>query len=88
MITGLKETIIQTFLEVLAIRELTLRKELTDDVVLLETGLDSLGFAILVAKLEECLAYDPFVLMDEPYYPKTLGEFVAIYDQYQDHAVS
>lgn len=88
MITGLKETIIQTFLEVLAIRELTLRKELTDDVVLLETGLDSLGFAILVAKLEECLTYDPFVLMDEPYYPKTLGEFVAIYDQYQDHAVS
>lgn len=88
MIIDLREKIIQAFLEALAIRELALRKELTDDVVLLETGLDSLGFAILVAKLEEYLAYDPFVLMDEPYYPKTLGEFVSIYDQYKDHAVS
>lgn len=53
---------------------------LEDDAVLLETGLDSLGFAILVALLEEELDFDPFQLMDEPVYPSTFGEFVAIYE--------
>lgn len=53
--------------------------DLPDDVVLLETGLDSLGFAILVTRLEETLGYDPFTEMDEPVYPQTLGEFVDIY---------
>ena len=82
----LREKIYQAFLEVLAIRELTLKTEITDDVVLLDTGLDSLGFAILVARLEECLSYDPFVLMEKPYYPRTFGEFVAIYERYKDRA--
>lgn len=57
--------------------------ELVDSVVLLESGLDSLGFAILVSRLEEDLGYDPFVLMSEPYYPRTLGDFVAIYERYR-----
>lgn len=52
------------------------------DAVLLETGLDSLGFAILVALLEEELDYDPFQLMDEPVYPTTFGDFLAIYEKY------
>lgn len=56
--------------------------DLHDDTVLLESGLDSLGFAILVARLEEELEYDPFTMMDEPVYPKTLGEFVAIYERF------
>lgn len=56
--------------------------ELQDDTVLLESGLDSLGFAILVARLEEELEYDPFTMMDEPVYPRTLGEFVAVYEHY------
>jgi len=55
---------------------------LVDDTVLLESGLDSLGFAILVARLEEDLGYDPFVLMDMPVYPRTLGEFIEIYQRY------
>jgi aryl carrier-like protein len=55
---------------------------LNDDTVLLESGLDSLGFAILVARLEEELLYDPFSMMDEPVYPRTLGEFVRIYERY------
>jgi len=54
---------------------------LTDEVVLLESGLDSLGFAILVATLEEELEFDPFTMMDEPVYPTTFGEFVAIYEK-------
>lgn len=55
--------------------------ELNDDVILLESGLDSLGFAILVATLEEKLDFDPFTLMDEPFYPSTFGEFVEIYEK-------
>lgn len=54
--------------------------------VLLETELDSLGYAVLVTRLEERLGYDPFVLMDEPLYPTTFGEFVDVYERYADHA--
>jgi len=56
--------------------------ELADDLVLLETDLDSLGFAVLVTRLDELLGYDPFSLMDEPVYPTTLGEFVAVYERF------
>ena len=60
--------------------------EITDDLVLLETELDSLGFAVLVTRLEESLGYDPFSLMTEPVYPTTFGEFVAVYEQYAPNA--
>lgn len=56
--------------------------DITDDLVLLETELDSLGFAVLVTRLEESLGYDPFSLMTEPVYPTTYGEFVAVYQQH------
>lgn len=59
---------------------------LTDDLLLLESGLDSLGFAVLVTRLEEELGYDPFTLMEEPFYPKTLGEFVSLYARYAPSA--
>lgn len=55
---------------------------LCPDSVLLETGLDSLGFARLVAHLEDELGYDPFGLMEEPFYPRTLRELVGIYEKY------
>lgn len=55
---------------------------LVDETILLESGLDSLGFAILVARLEEELGYDPFVMMDVPVYPRTLSEFVEIYQRF------
>lgn len=56
--------------------------DINDDTILLDSGLDSMGFAILVARLEEELGYDPFTMMDVPVYPRTLGEFVAIYQRY------
>lgn len=55
---------------------------LVDETVLLESGLDSLGFAILVARLEEELGYDPFVMMDVPVYPRTLSEFIETYQRF------
>lgn len=54
--------------------------ELPDTMPVFDTGLDSLGFAILVARLEEDLGFDPFVAMAEPVYPSTVGEFVALYE--------
>lgn len=55
---------------------------MNDETVLLQSGVDSLGFAILVTRLEEELGYDPFSLSAEAYYPRTLGEFVAFYRKY------
>ena len=77
----LRSKIKQTFHEVLESSGLALSvPELTDDTVLLQSGLDSLGFAILVARLEEDLGYDPFILRDDPSYPVTFGDFVRIYE--------
>lgn len=53
--------------------------DLAADTVLLQTGLDSLGFAILVTRLEEELGYDPFTLSAEAYYPRTYQEFLDFY---------
>jgi acyl carrier protein len=54
---------------------------LTDDLVLLDSGLDSLAIAILVARLEERLGFDPFTESDDVSYPVTLGDFIRFYDQ-------
>ena len=54
---------------------------LSSETVLLDTGLDSLGFAVLVTVLGENLGFDPFTLSPEPYYPQTFGEFVALYEK-------
>lgn len=56
--------------------------EIGDDTSLLDTGLDSLGFAVLVTRLDEQLGYDPFSLMDEAVYPATFKEFVDIYERF------
>ena len=56
---------------------------LSDNMILFETGLDSLGFAVLVTRLEMMLGYDPFTLEPNPFYPKTLGEFISIYEKYE-----
>lgn len=60
--------------------------ELTPETVLLDSGLDSLGFAIFVSQLEEELGYDPFTLADDAYYPQTFAEFVAFYEKYRPAA--
>ena len=53
---------------------------LTDDLVLLNSGLDSLCFAILVASLEDKLGVDPFTERDDVQFPVTLGDFVRFYE--------
>lgn len=78
----MRETIRAVFDELWAEQEHGPAPALTDDTVLLETGLDSLGFAILVARLDEDLGFDPFSASDEAYYPQTFGEFVAFYEKH------
>jgi acyl carrier protein len=53
---------------------------LRDDLVLLESGLDSLGFAVLVARLEDTLGVDPFTAAEDAMFPVTFGEFVEVYE--------
>ena len=53
---------------------------LSDALELLESGLDSLCFAILVARLEDKLGYDPFTSSDDVEFPVTLGEFIGVYE--------
>ena len=80
--TDMRNKVISSIKEIGDVRGVTIIDRLNEDTILLESGLDSRGFAILVAQLEEDLGYDPFVLMDEPVYPKTLGEFVSIYERF------
>lgn len=80
--TDVRKTIIESIQRVAEENDLNVSETLTDNSVLLESGLDSLGFAILVDDLEYSLGFDPFVIMDEPVYPNTLGEFVAIYERF------
>ena len=53
---------------------------LTDDLLLLESGLDSLCLAILVARLDEELGYDPFSIAEEVSLPVTIGDFIRLYE--------
>jgi hypothetical protein len=82
----LRHTIAETLSAVMRENGVTPPPAFTDDLPLLQTGLDSLGYAMVVTRLEMALGYDPFVLMDEPVYPRTFGEFVAIYEKFKDRA--
>jgi acyl carrier protein len=53
---------------------------LSDDLVLLDSGLDSLCFAIIVARLEDILGFDPFSASEEVDFPVTLGDFIQFYE--------
>ena len=53
---------------------------LTDDLVLLDSGLDSLCFAIIVARLEDALGFDPFSAAEYADFPVTLSEFIRFYE--------
>jgi acyl carrier protein len=53
---------------------------LSDELGLLETGLDSLCFAIIVARLEDQFGLDPFGSDDEVEFPVTVGDFIKLYE--------
>ena len=53
---------------------------LRDDLVLIESGLDSLAFAVLVVRLEGALGVDPFSTGEDIEFPVTLRDFVTVYE--------
>ena len=53
---------------------------LTDGLELLNSGLDSLCFAILVSRLEDSLGFDPFAASEDAPFPVTFGDFVNLYE--------
>jgi hypothetical protein len=56
----------------------------SDDLGLLESGLHSLCFAIIVARLENRFGLDLFSAQDAGGFPLTIGDFIALYE----HAAS
>jgi acyl carrier protein len=53
---------------------------LSDELPLLDSGLDSLCFAILVSRLETVLGVDPFSANEDAPFPVKLGEFIRFYE--------
>lgn len=53
---------------------------LSDDLPLLDSGLDSLCFAILVSRLESVLGVDPFSANEDAGFPVKLGDFIRFYE--------
>jgi aryl carrier-like protein len=53
---------------------------LTDNLELLNSGLDSLCFAILVSRLEDSLGVDPFTASEGAVFPVTFGDFIHFYE--------
>ena len=76
---SVRSTVMSQFEQVAQEQKVTL-PPLSDELVLLESGLDSLGFAILVARLEDTLGYDPFSSSEDVFFPVTLGDFIRVYE--------
>ena len=54
---------------------------LSDELPLLDSGLDSLCFAIVVSRLEIVLGVDPFSDNTGAPFPVNLGEFIRFYEK-------
>ena len=72
-------------IERIAVEQNKALKPLDDDLVLLDSGLDSLCFAILVTRLEDELGFDPFTASEDVYFPVTLGDFIRFYEDAAKH---
>ena len=78
---NLEQQIRKAMQQVAEISDCQLVEPIESDTLLLECGLDSLGYAMLVAQLEEDLGFDPFTELEIDIYPSTFTEFLAIYQQ-------
>jgi hypothetical protein len=58
---------------------------LTDDVNMMEAGLDSLCMAILIANLDDELKRLPFEA-DDVEIPVSIGDLIAVYEKASEHA--
>lgn len=53
---------------------------LKDDLPLLDSGLDSLCLAVVIARLEDLLGVDPFSSSADAPFPVTVGDLVSSYE--------
>lgn len=77
---SVKATIGSMF-EQVAIEQNRNLSHLSDDLKLLDSGLDSLSFALIVMRLEDALGFDPFEGDVEVKFPVTFGDFVKLYER-------
>ncbi|HEY2854866.1 MAG TPA: acyl carrier protein [Gemmatimonadaceae bacterium] len=85
MSTNIRSTIVSQFEQVAAEQHHKLAP-LTDERPLMESGLDSLAFAIVVARLEDSLGIDPFTASEDAQFPVTFGDFVKMYETIYESA--
>jgi hypothetical protein len=78
MLSSVRATILDQ-IKLVAEQQSKLLMPLNDSLPLLDSGLDSLCIAIIVANLEDELGLDPFGTGNNVSIPKTLGEFIALY---------
>jgi len=78
---SLRPTITAQF-EQVALEQKRKLTRLSDDLKLLESGLDSLSFALIVARLEDAVGFDPFDTDEETRFPVTFGDFVRLYENH------
>jgi acyl carrier protein len=76
---SVRSTVISQFEQAAAEQHRTLAP-LSDNLKLLDSGLDSLSFALIVARLENVLGFDPFDVVDDIKFPVTFGDFVKLYE--------
>ncbi|MFT6898243.1 MAG: acyl carrier protein [Paraglaciecola sp.] len=78
---NIEQAVRSAMVEVAQISDCHLIEPIVADTLLLQCGLDSLGYAMLVGQLEEDLGFDPFTELAIQIYPSTFAEFVAVYQQ-------
>jgi hypothetical protein len=76
---SVRSTVVSQF-EQVAVEQRRTLAPLSDDLKLLNSGLDSLSFALIVVRLEDSLGFDPFDTVDEVKFPVTFGDFVKLYE--------
>ncbi len=77
---SIRDIVIGEIINVAATQGVTL-PPLNDDLQLMEAGLDSLFFAILVSRLEDATDSDPFATVKASEFPRTLGDLIAFYER-------
>ena len=76
---SIRSQILDEFKQVAQEQEMRLAP-LSDELPLLDSGLDSLCFAIIVSRLETVLGADPFSDNEGAPFPVNLGEFIRFYE--------
>jgi acyl carrier protein len=79
VVMSLRSTITAQFEQVAQEQKRKLSR-LSDDLRLLDSGLDSLSFALIVARLEDAVGFDPFDTDQDVKFPVTFGDFVKLYE--------